>query len=350
MARGALRGPRPYDQGMEFDDSLDTGVTFDLFGPDATTRRVREAAAKRRTYERLTAQLAQAVEQVEAAEAEVMMRREALVKERRDVEEFHTFSFSKLMDELKGDVEDRLRQEIAEANAAHYAVSEAEHRRQTAVLAMARINDRLADLGDAQGEWVAALKEKEAELRAHGDPRVPRLAEIESRWGEIEDERAAIVHAIESAGEVTARLDQAAEIIETAPDWGILDTLFDGGVLVSSPRENRMDEAADMLRSADDASEALRRDLRGVMAIEAEDANLASLHHACQGWCGVDGLDGEGGLMGQLDNSLKDIQSGKDTIERVVKELERLDLALTAEWVSLRDERRAILSPPPQAV
>lgn len=334
---------------MEFDESIDTGFTFDLSGPDATARRLRAAATNRRQHERLHQQLAQAIDQVEAAEAEVIERREAAAKERRDVEEFHHFSFSKLVAEVSGTIEDQLQQEIAEANAAHYAVSEAEHRRKEAVLAMARIKDQLADIGDAPGEWRAALEQKEMELRLQDDPRVPRLTEIEERWGEIDDDRAAVAHAITSAGEVINRLDQAAEILGSSDEWGLLDTLFDGGVLTSSPHQHRMDEAAAMLQSANDASETLRRDLGGVLAIKAEDDGLASLHHVCQTWF-VGRNSGEGGLLGRIKNSLDDVQRGKDTIKRVISELEQLDLNLEAEWVSLRDERRVLLNPPPQAV
>lgn len=112
-------------------DRLDPSppVTFDLAGPDAIDRRIAEAAQSRREFRRLSRQLDRAIAQVEQADAEVTEKRATLTSERDDVAALHEITFDRLISELRGTLEEQMRSEIAEANAAHYAVTEAENGR-----------------------------------------------------------------------------------------------------------------------------------------------------------------------------------------------------------------------------
>lgn len=319
-------------------------VTLDLTGPDAVDRQVSEAAQRRREYQRLSRQLDRAVAQVEKADAEVTEKREALASERDDVATLHDISFDRLIADLQGTLEVQMRREIAEANAAYYAVSEAENRREDAVRAMSRIQDRLVALGDVDRGWAEALAEKESLVVAKGAPTSDRLTEITARRGEIQAERTGAAEALAHGRQVVSLLEEAHRLLEGADGWTLVDTLLEGGVVTSSPRQIRMDEASQVLQKADLALDGLHREV-GDLVESADDAgDLEVLHGTCQGW--FDGDLAEASVAERARVTLEAVEQAQAAVAAVLDELHDLDQSGAAEDDELRAERARILATP----
>lgn len=320
-------------------------VTLDLTGPDAVDRRIAEAAQARREHRRLSRQLDRAVTQVEAADVEVTEKRTALAAERHDVVALQDITFGRLISELQGTLEDQIRQEIAEANAAHFAVTEAENRRVEAVRAMSRIQDRLVALGDVDLAWVDALAEKESILVDQGAPTSDRLTEITARRGEIQAERLGASEALEHGHQVTSLLDEAHRLLRAADGWTLVDTLIADGVVTHSPRQLRMDEAADVLQKADRALDGLHREVGDLVESIDDSDDLQGLHGTCQGWFGSDLA--EAAVEDRARVTLEAVEKAQDAVSRVLEALNELDKSRVQEDEELRAERARLLAAPP---
>ena len=320
------------------------GVAIDLTGPDAVDRRVSDAAQARREHRRLSRQLDRAVAQVEEADAEVTERRATLVEERHDVVAVQGLSFGRLIAELDGTLEEQIRREIAEANAAHYAVTEAEHRRAEAVRAMARIQDRFVALGDVDFAWTSALAEKESLLADQGAPATDRLTEISTRRGEISAERAGAAEALAHGRQLLSLLEEARDLLDAADGWTLVDTLLEGGVVTSSPRQLRMDEAAEVLQKADHALDRLHRELGDLVEAAGDQVDLRALHDACHGW--FDAGLAEAPIPDRARVTLEAVQKVRADVDAVLAALHDLDQTRVAEDDDLRAERDRLLASP----
>lgn len=317
-------------------------VTLDLTGPDAVDVRLAAAAQARREHRRLGRQLDRAIAQVEAADAEVNEKRAALAAERHDVVALQDLTFDRLISELQGTLEDQMRREIAEANAAYYAVTEAENRREEAVRAMSRIQDRLVALGDVDLEWIDALAEKESLLVDEGAPTSDRLTEITARRGEIQAERLGAAEALEHGHQVASLLDDAHRLLEAADGWTLVDTLIADGVVTQSPRQLRMDEASDLLQKADRALDRLHRELGDLVESLDGSADLRVLHGSCQGW--FDGDLVEAPMADRARVTLEAVQRAQESVSAVLAALDDLDKARVTEDDELRAERSRLLA------
>lgn len=319
-------------------------VTLDLTGPDAVDRRIAEAAQGRREHRRLSRQLDLAVAQVEQADAEVTEKRAALAAERHDVAALHDITFDRLISELQGTLEDQMRREIAEANAAHYAVTEAETRREEAVRAMSRIQDRLVALGDIDLAWVDALAEKESLLVDRGAPTSDRLTEIAARRGEIQAERLGAAEASEHGNRVASLLEEAHRLLEAADGWTLVDTLIADGVVTQSPRQLRMDEASELIQEADLALDGLHREVGDLVESSGDTTALQVLHGTCQGW--FDGDLAEAPIAERVRVTADAVESAQAAVTEVLSALEELDRSRVTEDDSLRAERARLLASP----
>ena len=280
--------------------------------------------------------------QVEEADAEVNERRAALAAERHDVVALQDLTFDRLISELQGTLEDQMRREIAEANAAYYAVTEAENRREEAVRAMSRIQDRLVALGDVDLEWVDAMAEKESLLVDQGAPTSGRLTEITARRGEIQAERLGAAEALEHGHQVESLLDEAHRLLEAADGWTLVDTLIADGVVTRSPRQLRMDEASDLLQKADRALDRLHRELGDLVESLDDSADLRVLHGSCQGW--FDGDLAEAPVADRARVTLEAVQKAQASVSAVLAALDDLDKDRVAEDDELRSERSRLLA------
>ncbi|WP_222428399.1 hypothetical protein, partial [Isoptericola variabilis] len=100
----------------------------------------------------------------------------------------------------------------------------------------------------------AALEAKEAWLLRSGrGAAVVELVDVARLTGELRAERAEIAEARQAAAQALEALDAAAEELRVTNGWSTYDTFFDGGMIASMAKHDRLDRAADRLRHADAA-------------------------------------------------------------------------------------------------
>lgn len=184
--------------------------------------------------------------------------------ERKDVERLEGMSLGRVLASLAGSRDERLSRESAEADAARYRVAEAESRLNAVRRELAAAEHRLARLESAPSAYTAVLHEKERYLTESGDRRGEALLALADERGWLTAELNETYEAIRGADAATAALMEVQDLLRSASDWSTYDTWFGGGMIASSIKHDRMDEAAQAAASADQRLAVLRRELADI--------------------------------------------------------------------------------------
>ncbi|GAA1730229.1 hypothetical protein GCM10009809_27200 [Isoptericola hypogeus] len=215
-----------------------------------------ELAGARRAVVERDQQLARrrlAEDGLRAAEAELATARAALADESADVARLESLSLARVWAGLRGNRDERLDAERAEQQAAEYVAATAQARVTSAARELSAVDHALHALGDVAARWVSALAAKEAWVHGSGGPAAARLAEVAERTGALRAEQVEIAQAQTAAEHAAGALGAAAGHLRSADGWSTYDTFFDGGMLASMVKHDKLDRAAGLLREADAA-------------------------------------------------------------------------------------------------
>jgi hypothetical protein len=123
---------------------------------------------------------------------------------------------------------------------------------------------RLATLETAPRAYAAVLDEKENYLTGSGDARSRALLALADERGRLTAELNETDEAVRAADAATAALSDVQEVLRSASGWSTYDTWFGGGMLASSMKHDRMDQAAQAAAVADQRLAMLRHELADV--------------------------------------------------------------------------------------
>jgi hypothetical protein len=198
------------------------------------------------------------------AELDRLRKEHAL--EQRDVDKLESLSLTRVVAGLRGAArrEDRLARERAEADAAQYRVAEAGQRLAAIEQELAAADARWSELSDVPARFAAALDDKEAWVRAVGGPRAAQMIGLTQERGSNEAELRELAEATRAAEQAAQALQAVAEKLGSADSWSAYDTFFGGGVISSSFKHDRLDQAARLAAYADRCLAVLRTELADV--------------------------------------------------------------------------------------
>lgn len=198
------------------------------------------------------------------AELDQLRKQHAL--EQRDVEKLESLSLTRVVAGLRGvgRREDRLVRERAEADAARYRVAEAGQRLAAIERELALAEARWSELADAPAGFAAALDDKEAWVRAVGGPVADQMIGLAQERGRTEAELRELAEATRAAGVAEQAMAAVAEKLGSAASWSAYDTFFGGGLIASSFKHDRLDQAARLAAYADRCLAVLRTELADV--------------------------------------------------------------------------------------
>ena len=126
---------------------------------------------------------------------------------------------------------------------------------------LGRVEDRQAELVGAPQEYADALAAKEQFLTHSADPRGTRLLALADERGKLTAELGALQRASDDAGAAGRALADVKGRLGTAASWSAFDTWVDHGIVANSIKHDRIDQAAQAARTADQRLAALRTDL-----------------------------------------------------------------------------------------
>jgi hypothetical protein len=194
--------------------------------------------------------------------------REELAGEESDVAKLEGFSLTRLLVTLRGERQDALARERAEADLVRYRLAEIEARLMAIVGEEAANQTRLDLLTDAPAAYAAALDEKERLLTARKDPRSARLLETADERGRCRAELKEITEAQRAATSAAEALAEVDSKLGSAGSWSTYDTFFGGGLIGSAIKHSRLDDAAEAAARADRCLALLRTELADVGAAD----------------------------------------------------------------------------------
>lgn len=308
----------------------------------AFERELATVADAKREHQRLLVQHSEAVAEVEAAVAEVEELRAKLVSEVQDVQRLESVSLTRLLSTIGGNLDADLRREIAEREAARLALSVADARQVAAVHHLARVNDRLIDVGDVDQRWEQALENRERWMTATDDPDASRLAEVAEQSGKVEAELRECNEALAAAGLASAKLAEVAHSLGSATDWSDVDTWFGGGVFTSSANHDRLDRATTHLHEADVALTHLRHELADLVEAGIDTLTISSWDRAFDVFC--ENLLSDLDVHRRVKDAIVQVDKLQSTVAQITAEVEARAATLTATGVELQAERHRLLA------
>ena len=201
----------------------------------------------------------------EELSSELDRLREQYAVGQHEVERLEGRSLARVLASLAGSRDDKLARERAEAQAARYRVAQAVDRLEAVRRERDQAARRSAQLADAPAEYEAALAARERFLLAGPrDPRAGRLLALAAERGRLSAQIKEEGEAAAAAAAALEALDAVRQSLDSAAGWSTYDTWFGGGIVASSVKHTRMDEAADAAATADRQLAVLRSELADV--------------------------------------------------------------------------------------
>jgi hypothetical protein len=229
--------------------------------PDEIEQRLAAAARAAREYDLCQQQQAQLRTHEQAAAADLDAARQQYAGDEKDVARLEHLSLTRVLAALHGAREDQLAREKAEADAAHYKLAQAQQRLDAARAELASLQERLTQLAGAPQAYAAALTEKEQYLTRSEDPRGARLLTLADEHGRLSAELDELHRASGDADAAVRALTDVQDRLGNAANWSTFDTYFDHGMVANAIKHDRIDQAAQAAREADQRLAALRSDL-----------------------------------------------------------------------------------------
>ncbi|HEY2507810.1 MAG TPA: hypothetical protein VGI58_14940 [Streptosporangiaceae bacterium] len=227
------------------------------------------AAHAAREYELCGQQETQLGAREQSCTSDLEAARQNYAGETKDVERLEHLSLTRVLAALHGAREDDLAREKAQAEAARYRVAEAQQRLDAAGADLARLRQRLAQLAGAPEAYADALAAKERYLTQTADQRGARLLALAAERGRRSAELDELRRASNDASAAVDALADVQQRLGTAANWSTFDTYLDHGMVANAIKHDRIDQAAQAARAADQRLAALRSDLAELGGYEA---------------------------------------------------------------------------------
>lgn len=227
---------------------------------------VRAAAADRTRRGHLDAQAAAAQRLVDERRREHEELARAVTAEEADVRRVERLSPTRLWLTLRGEAEERLAVERAEADAAVRAAAAAQSRLDDALREVSRVRREADALGPVDRAYASALDAYEAALTVSDAPQAAELVHLSRQLGELTAESREIDEAARALHAARVALADALQKLDSAGGWSTYDTFFGGGMITDLMKHSRIDEATASLTQVNRALERLSVELADIDA------------------------------------------------------------------------------------
>ena len=301
----------------------------------AATAAVREAESLRRRLDAAKVAAKESAERAQAAQRQV-------AAEARDVAKLESFSLTMILSHLKGSHDDAMARETAEHQAAEYEYRTRQARADADQRLVDHLTRQLQALGDVTTRYEQALAAKEQWLHDHHDPTSVRLLEIAERRGHLTAEHAELDQAHEAGQQALGDLRSVAERLDSARSWSAYDTWFDGGMIASIVKENRLDDVAVLLRSADGALRRFTTELADVHMAGVQAVELSSFTRVFDVW--FDNFFTDLIVRDRIIEAQENVEKAITGVKRVLDNLRVAKQSVADELTALRAERAALLT------
>jgi DNA repair exonuclease SbcCD ATPase subunit len=290
-----------------------------------------------RRKQKLARMLDNAEQSLEQHRAKLRTLAERLAREEGDVERLEGKGLVGLFHTILGDRESQLEKERQE-----YLAAKLQH--DAADVAVATLEEEVADLrqqvtemGDPEGLYESLLAQKEQAILEAGDERAERLLALSEEWASARSDIRELEEALQAGQQVLEGLQEVRSRLRSAESWGVWD-LIGGGLIATSVKHARMDEARRLIHRVQQELERFGReladvDVTGVAGLEA-DAFVTFADYV------FDGLIIDWVMQARIQRSLEAVRETQDRVSGVVEGLRRALPEAQAEAQRIERELR----------
>ncbi|CAG7618916.1 hypothetical protein PAESOLCIP111_02161 [Paenibacillus solanacearum] len=299
-------------------------------------KRVNEELAEAREKGRLQTVWQERLERLrkdlEIGERKQRLWEEQLAREERDVEKLTRLSFSSVLYTLLQSKEEKLAQERKEVLEAKLKHDEASSHVLDLRLQIAELEQKLRDVAGWELDVQHIMQEKERMIREAGTGKSEELLALAERKTELQANVKELSEALREGGSVLFYLNHALELLESAKNWGTYDMLG-GGLMSTQIKHNRMDDAMDAIRRAQNSLYRFEQELKDVRVTLDIRINMSGFLKFSDYF--FDGLVSDWIVQGKIKDTLAQVSQKRSEVRSVTDGLEKAkrhaesELALT---------------------
>ena len=288
-------------------------------------------AADRREAARIRDRIGAIEVELEALDAEEATALERVAAEDADVRELQRFTLRGVIADLRGQKDDQLRREAAEAANARHEVILVRGRQAAAVRDLDALQDRLVALGDPDADWGSAMDDRRGWTDAYGSDRADRLEALAVELGGIDDERRECDEARVAAVGALAALDEVDVALSDRTD-----AAGDDG------HADRLDDLCALVRAAEDALRGLASELHDLgLRLTTPDV-VARWDRAFERFFA--GLVGDEELAVRMAEAAGVVGHALERVGQIAADVDARSRTLSARETELFEERRELLA------
>jgi hypothetical protein len=305
-------------------------------------KRLTDIARRRSERIHLRAQLDTARHEADSARRQLAARRSDMRLAADDVRTLESLSITRILAGLRGTRDADLDRESAEHEAARYHVTLAERRVDLAESAVTELAHKIDDLGDVDALWAAVLDDKEAAILRSRLPRARRLGEIATRRGELDALDRECREAVAAGRAALDGLVDALQILGSADSWSAYDTWFGGGMISSTVKHQKLDEAVRRLHVASEALRAYEREVADLGRDAAAHVELEKWDRIFDVW--FDNVFTDLAVRRRIKDAIHDVEHAIAVVEAVAAQIATDSRQYAAEQTRLAVERDELLT------
>ena len=271
---------------------------------------------------------------------EVDSRMTKWAREERDVEKLEKLTWSSVLASLRGNKEEDLRREKAEAYAAQLQLQEAKRQLEEIRSEIRMRQERICMSAGCERQYEELLLEKAAEVRKNDPVLAEKLKDVELRELGLTSRRKEIMEALSVGQMALAHIQEAMNDLYSAGNWGTWDILG-GGLIADAMKYSSMDEAQKKM-------ELVQSDLRRYQAELADVAHTATFDLQPDGFLQFadffwDNIFADFAVRDKIYQAQDQVQDLKIQISQIQTELERKLKETEQGLTALQSEKKELI-------
>ncbi|AKB37686.1 hypothetical protein MSSAC_3096 [Methanosarcina siciliae C2J] len=237
-------------------------------------KRLRLTRHEMEVAQKLESKLAVARRQLKTAQTDSKKLTKELTKEKNDVENLEKLSITRIIAEIKGTKDKKIKKERQEYWAAQlkYEASEKvieELEKEINSL----LGQRKKSFYDIESEYGQLLQEKEEVLKGQPGETSQKLLYIAEEKGRLAAEEKELMEAEHAAQNAISSLNQLMETLKSADNWGKVDILG-GGLITTAIKHSRIGDAREQIAAVQKNLNSLQRELGDIKKIDPDEVKI----------------------------------------------------------------------------
>lgn len=267
--------------------------------------------------------------------------REQLKFEEKDVQKLEHISLTNLFATLSGKKDEKLAKEKQEMIAAQHKLEEAEKTKKEIDAAMLDLQNMLANLEDAEGDYQQLLLQKEHMIKTSTSPFAAKVFELSEQEGVLKAYINELDEACAAGSRVERALSNAIDALEEAANWGTWDIFGGGGTITDLVKHQHIDEAEDYLHQAQTSMRLFQKELLDVQETELFEINISRMLKFADFF--FDGFIADFMVQGKINQSLEQTQDHYAQVNKILSKLTEQINEKKRELVAVQNEKKRIV-------